>query len=104
MILTDTAAAHVLKLFEDNDDAVAVRIVIQGGGCSGYTYTFAFAEEIDEGDIVVNDSGAVVVVDPVSYALISESTLDFQDTMQGSAFSLSVPNSQSCGCGQSFTL
>ena len=104
MNLTDNAEEQVLKVLETNHDAMALRVIITGGGCVGFQYTFALAEMIEPNDIVVNDSGAIVVVDPQSYELIKESTLDFQNSLHGAAFSLSIPGSTSCGCGMSFTL
>jgi len=108
MNLTEAAVAQVAKILTEEDDAVALRVILEGGGCSGMMYSFVLEEEIDEadaGNIIIAVGGAVVVVDPFSYNMwLSDATLDFEETLQGSAFVLSTPKSTSCGCGQSFTI
>jgi len=108
MNLTESAVAQVTKILADEDDAVALRVVLEGGGCSGMMYSFVLEDDIAEiaaGDIVISIDGAVVIVDPISYNMhLKEATLDFEETLQGSAFVLKTPTSTSCGCGQSFTI
>jgi len=105
MNLTDAAEQKVIELLETEDDAVALRIGVVGGGCSGFNYAFGFAEQIDEGDIVINDSGAVVVVDPMSYGYLAEATIDYTKNIEGERFVISNPTAQTtCGCGSSFSV
>lgn len=107
MTLTESAVAQVTKILAEEDDAVALRVILEGGGCSGIMYSFELAEdpqEINSDDVIISINGAVVVVDPFSYYMqLKEATLDYEETLQGSAFVLSTPTSTSCGCGQSFT-
>lgn len=105
MNLTEAAEQKVMQLIDEHDDAVALRIGIVGGGCSGFNYVFTFAEEIEAGDTVINDSGAVVVCDPMSWSYLAGSTVDYQKDITGERFVINNPNAQTtCGCGSSFSV
>lgn len=82
---------------------LALRVYVTPGGCSGFSYGMTFAEGIEEGDAVVDDSGVRIVVDPMSAMYIKGSEIDFVDALMGGGFALRNPNAvSSCGCGQSF--
>lgn len=105
MNLTEAAEQKVISLLNENDDAIALRIGVVGGGCSGFNYAFAFAEMIEDGDIVVNDSGAIVVVDPLSYQYLQGAEIDYKKDLSGEHFVINNPNAQTtCGCGTSFSV
>lgn len=105
MNLTEAAEQKVKDLVKGEPGAVALRIGIVGGGCSGFNYAFTFAEEIQEGDIMVNDSGAVVVVDPLSYQYLQGAKIDYKKSIQGEQFTIDNPNATTtCGCGTSFSV
>ena len=81
----------------------ALRMFVQGGGCSGYQYGFAFDEEIAEDDFVTENEGIKVVVDMISSQYLQGATLDYKEEKFNSQFVISNPNSKStCGCGSSF--
>ena len=81
----------------------ALRMFVQGGGCSGYQYGFAFDEEIAEDDFVTENEGVKVVVDMISSQYLQGATLDYKEEKFNSQFVISNPNAKStCGCGSSF--
>ena len=102
--LTPTAAAKVKELMaEEPEDALVLRVAIQGGGCSGFQYGLGFDTAAAEGDEVLDLEGVRVVVDPFSAPYLQGATIDFMNGLQESGFKIDNPNaSSSCGCGHSF--
>jgi iron-sulfur cluster assembly protein len=81
-----------------------VRIAVVGGGCSGFTYTLDFTEEIDEEDILLDISGVKVYIDPYSADILKNTTVDYQSSLQKYGFTFMNPDANStCGCGMSFS-
>jgi iron-sulfur cluster insertion protein len=81
----------------------ALRMFVQGGGCSGYQYGFTFDEEIAQDDFVTENEGVKVVVDVISSQYLQGATLDYKEEKFNSQFVISNPNAKStCGCGSSF--
>ena len=104
--LTDAAIAKVAELIasEDTDEALALRVAVKPGGCSGFNYDMYFDSEFADDDIVSEFSGVKVAVDPASADLLVGSTLDFADGLQGAGFHITNPNAtRTCGCGNSFS-
>ncbi len=106
-MLTITASAinkvRDLLIEEKLPSNSALRIFVQGGGCSGYQYGFAFDEEIAEDDFVTENEGVKVVVDMISSQYLQGATLDYKEEKFNSQFVISNPNAKStCGCGSSF--
>ncbi len=104
--LTEAAVAKVADLkAEEGDDALALRMAVRPGGCSGFSYEMFFDAELEDGDVVEEfDRGVRVVVDPQSLEMVRGSTLDFKDGLMGAGFAIDNPNvSRSCGCGNSFS-
>jgi iron-sulfur cluster assembly protein len=82
---------------------LALRVYVTPGGCSGFSYGMTFAEQVEEGDAIVDHQGVRVVVDPMSAMYLKGSEIDFVDALMGGGFALRNPNAvSSCGCGQSF--
>jgi iron-sulfur cluster assembly protein len=102
--LTPTAAAKVKALMaEEPEDALVLRVAIQGGGCSGFQYGLGFDTAPAEGDEILDLEGVRVVVDPFSAPYLQGATIDFLNGLQESGFKIDNPNaSSSCGCGHSF--
>jgi iron-sulfur cluster assembly protein len=102
--LTPTAAAKVKELMaEEPEDALVLRVAIQGGGCSGFQYGLGFDTAPAEGDEILDFEGVRVVVDPFSAPYLQGATIDFLNGLQESGFKIDNPNaSSSCGCGHSF--
>lgn len=103
--LSDTAASKVAELLaQEGNDELALRVAVRPGGCSGYSYEMFFDSEIGSEDIVADQGGLKVVVDPASADLLKGSTLDYSDGLQGAGFHVSNPNAtRTCGCGSSFS-
>ena len=83
----------------------AARQSVEGGGCSGFQYKFDTERERADDDIVIEKSGATVLIDPVSLNYMAGSEIDFVDDLIGSSFKVNNPKATaSCGCGTSFAL
>ena len=83
----------------------ALRVAVEGGGCSGFQYGFSFDESQDEEDTVIERDGVSLLVDPMSYQYLVGATIDYQEGLQGSQFVVQNPNASStCGCGSSFSI
>ena len=101
--LTERAAEHVLALMREDPEALALRVAVQGGGCSGLQYALGFDGEPQPGDEVVDQHGVKVVVDRFSLPYLSGAEVDFVDGLMGQGFTVNNPNAvASCGCGSSF--
>ena len=82
----------------------ALRVAVEGGGCSGFQYEITL-DEPAEGDLVIEGQGQKVVVDSVSLPFLENATIDFSDELIGARFVIDNPNaSSSCGCGISFSM
>ena len=103
--LSDDATSKVAELLaQEGDENLALRVAVKPGGCSGYSYEMFFDTEVMPDD-VVREFGAVrVVVDAASAELLTGSTLDYSDGLQGAGFHITNPNAtRTCGCGSSFS-
>lgn len=101
---TDSAAAKVRELIEDEDNAdLKLRVFIQGGGCSGFQYGFTFEEDQQGDDTAVDNGGVTLLVDPMSLQYLMGARIDYKEDLEGARFVISNPNaSTTCGCGSSF--
>jgi len=104
--LSDRAASKIKELAEkQGNDQLKLRVVISGGGCSGFQYGFEFDDKIEENDVSIEHNGATVVIDSMSYQVLIGSEIDYQNDLQGSQFIVNNPNAAStCGCGASFSV
>lgn len=101
--LTASAAKRVSWIAERQGKPAILRLAVEGGGCSGFQYRFDLAEQAENGDVVSETDGVRLVVDPVSLDLVAGCTVDFVESMGGSAFRVENPNAAAgCGCGSSF--
>ncbi len=102
LILTDSATEKVKRLLREKQSA-ALRVFVAGGGCAGYQYGMALAQEADEEDLVINHQGVRLLVDPESAPLLQGAEIDYVEDVMKSGFSIFNPNAvQSCACGSSF--
>jgi iron-sulfur cluster assembly accessory protein len=104
--LTDVAIVKVAELIaaEGVDEDLALRVSVKPGGCSGFNYDMFFDSEFADDDITREFSGVKVVIDAASAELLTGSTLDFADGLQGAGFHITNPNAtRTCGCGNSFS-
>ena len=103
--LTPTAAQRVRNHLEKRGSGIGLRLGVTQTGCSGYSYVINYADDIDPADIVFEDQGVKVVVDPDALALIDGTEVDFVKNGLNEAFSFRNPNiSGECGCGESFNV
>ncbi|MGL5006136.1 MAG: iron-sulfur cluster insertion protein ErpA [Plesiomonas sp.] len=103
---TDAAANKVKTLIaEENNPNLKLRVYITGGGCSGFQYGFTFDEVVNDGDMLIENSGVALVVDPMSLQYLIDGEVDYIDGLEGSRFVVQNPNAKStCGCGSSFSI
>ncbi len=101
---TDAAAKKISTLLlEENNPNQALRVFIQGGGCSGFSYGFKFEDTIDEDDTTVEHLGVTLVVDPMSIQYLMGAEIDYVEELMSAQFVIRNPNaSATCGCGSSF--
>lgn len=103
--LSPSAASRVATIAAKQGRLAALRLAVEGGGCSGFQYRFDLAAEIEGDDVVVEQDGVKLVVDPVSLDLVRGSTVDFVESLGGAAFRVENPNAAAgCGCGSSFSI
>jgi len=80
-------------------------VFVTGGGCSGFQYGFSFDENTNEDDTVVNNKGAQLLVDPLSFQYLVGSRVDYTEGLEGSRFVVENPlATTTCGCGMSFSM
>jgi iron-sulfur cluster assembly protein len=83
---------------------MVVRIAVQGGGCSGFTYQMKFDSKVSEFDEVIDAGDAKFVVDAKSALFLKGTTLDYVNALMGGGFKFVNPNATgTCGCGESFS-
>ena len=103
--LTETAARRIREVMAGEAAGGKLRVSVDGGGCSGFQYVFGIEPAGAPDDIIIERDGAAVLIDPVSFDLLSGSTIDFVDDLVGQSFRITNPNAtSSCGCGTSFSL
>ncbi len=102
--VTDRAFARLAEINEAAGDDKALRVAVEGGGCSGFQYDIKL-DEVREDDLVLEKDGVKVVVDPVSLPFLQNATIDFSQELIGARFVIDNPNAtSSCGCGTSFSI
>jgi iron-sulfur cluster insertion protein len=102
--VTDSAIEKIRDILsEENNPKLKLRMFVQGGGCSGFSYGFTLDEDTAEDDYDVEANGIHVLVDAMSLQYLNNATVDYKDELMGSQFVISNPNAKtSCGCGSSF--
>ena len=94
-------ALNQINLITKGDENKYFRIIVQGGGCSGFKYSFGFDSKLNGDDIVFGKT----VIDKSSLDIISGSMVDFKKEMVGESFVIDNPQATaSCGCGLSFSV
>ena len=101
--ITDAAAQEIAKQRDKRGTPDAkIRVGVRGGGCTGFTYVFEWADELKPKDSEFSAHGVSIVVDPKSLVYLGGMTLDFVRGMMGHGFKFNNPNAKgSCGCGES---
>lgn len=82
----------------------ALRVAVEGGGCSGFQYEIDL-DEVKDGDLVLEGEGEKVVIDDVSLPFLAGAVINFSEELIGARFVIDNPNAtSSCGCGTSFSM
>lgn len=104
--LTDNAAIKVKTLIdEEGKPDLKLRVFVTGGGCSGFQYGFSFESAVSDEDTVVENKGATLLVDPLSYQYLVGARVDYIENLEGARFVVKNPMaSTTCGCGSSFSI
>lgn len=103
--VTPAAGQKLVSLMAREGKGDFLRVKITGGGCNGLSYKMKFVDAPKAGDILVNSSGASIVVDTKSALYLRGTHLDYSDKLVGGGFKFSNPNAKSsCSCGESFSI
>jgi iron-sulfur cluster insertion protein len=103
--LSPSAAARVAAIAARQDKPAILRLSVDGGGCAGFQYRFGLDDAVAADDATAVRDGVTLVVDPISLDLVRGATVDFVESLGGSAFQVANPNAASgCGCGTSFSI
>ncbi len=103
--LTEAAATKVKVMIEQEGKSdSSLRVYISGGGCSGYSYGLTLEENTSPTDLVFEEHGVKVLVDPESMKMLKGCVVDYTESLNATGFTVNNPNAESsCGCGHSFT-
>ena len=103
--LSEAAAKRIAAIVAADAEKQALRVSVEGGGCSGFSYKFDLDGQPAGDDIVISRDGATVLIDPMSLIYMACSEIDFVDNLLGQSFQIKNPNAvASCGCGTSFSV
>lgn len=103
--LSASAAKRINAILAGQVDADFLRVSVEGGGCSGFSYKFDFGRSVTDDDLLIERDGAKVAIDSMSLPFLEGSEIDFVDELIGAAFKIHNPNATaSCGCGTSFSI
>ena len=103
--LSEAAAKRIAAIVAADAGKSALRVSVEGGGCSGFSYKFDLDGQPAGDDIVIERDGATVLIDPMSIIYMAGSEIDFVDNLLGQSFQIKNPNAvASCGCGTSFSV
>ena len=104
--ISDSAAKRIAAILGSETGKRAMRVSVEGGGCSGFSYKFDLIDTpAAEDDIVIEKDAARVFIDQLSLVYMEGSQIDFVDNLLGQSFQINNPNAvASCGCGTSFSI
>ena len=106
MIITDKAVSKVKEMANQQGlEGYGLRLMVVGGGCSGFTYDMDLENQENDGDSVIEREGLKVYVDPMSYQYLDGTTINYIESFKYSGFTFENPNAtRTCGCGSSFAV
>ena len=103
--MTDNAVKRISEILKTEPEGSFLRVGVDGGGCSGFTYTYKIETERAGDDLVLERDGALVLIDPVSLEFLQGCRIDFINNLMGRMFKIENPAATaSCGCGSSFAV
>ena len=103
------SALKRIKLIQGQEGKGFLRITVDGGGCSGFSYSFNFDNSILLKDDIIastdSEGKPALVTDNISLTYLTGSEITWKEDLNGAAFSIDNPNAtSSCGCGTSFSV
>ncbi len=103
--MTDAAAQRIAAIVAKEPGKSALRVSVEGGGCSGFSYKMDLTDTRNPDDVAIEKNGATVLIDDLSIVYMGGSVIDFVDDLMGQSFQIRNPNAvASCGCGTSFSI
>lgn len=104
--ITEAAVKRVKELIsKDEKEMIALRVSVDGGGCSGFMYQYALIEKINADDYILESNGVKVAIDPLSQQFLDGCKIEFIQELGSNFFQITNPNaSAKCGCGNSFAV
>ena len=103
--ISDAAARRIAAILGSAPEKQALRVSVEGGGCSGFSYKFDLVDQGSDDDLVLEKGEARVLIDSLSLVYMGGSEIDFIDNLMGQSFQIKNPNAvASCGCGTSFSI
>jgi iron-sulfur cluster assembly accessory protein len=102
--VTPRAFARLAEINAEMGESKALRVAVDGGGCSGFQYDITLDDPAED-DLQLKDGDAVVIIDPVSLPFLENAVIHFTEELIGARFVIENPNATaSCGCGTSFSM
>jgi iron-sulfur cluster insertion protein len=102
--VTDRAYARLAEIAAATGQTQALRVAVEGGGCSGFQYDIRLDDAAGD-DLVLEKDGQRVLVDAISLPFLQNAVIDFSEELIGARFIIQNPNATaSCGCGTSFSV
>lgn len=103
--VTEAAARRITKILASEPEKNALRISVEGGGCSGFSYKYDLVDARNDDDVAIERDGATILIDELSLVYMGGAVIDFVDDLMGQSFQIRNPNAvASCGCGTSFSI
>ena len=103
--VTASAAQRIAEILASEPPGSVLRVGVDGGGCSGFQYTYNITQDRAVDDLVLDKAGATIVIDPMSLDFLRGCEIDFVDNLMGQMFKIHNPAATaSCGCGASFSI
>ncbi len=103
--LTAAAAERVRAFIEKRGNGVGLRLAVKTTGCSGMAYVMEYADQVEDDDVVYEDQGIKVLINPKSLVYLDGTELDYEKEGLNEGFKFNNPNVKDmCGCGESFNV
>lgn len=106
LTITESASNKIAEIIsEEENPTLKLRMFVQGGGCSGFSYGFTLDDVKNEDDWEIPTGSSSVLVDAMSAQYVDGAEVDYKEDLSGSSFSIKNPQAVStCGCGSSFSV
>ena len=103
--MSEAAARHVRKYLEQRGSGEGLRLGVKTSGCSGMAYVLEVYDCLEPEDVVFEEHGIKIAVDPKSLVYLDGTELDYTREGLNEGFQFNNPNvKDTCGCGESFNV